>query len=100
MNGVEALRRLQDPARAPIDIVLIDLHMPQMDGLEATRRIQVVPSLSAVQLIGMTAAALAEDHEQCLTAGVVDDVSKPFKVSSGCSRRSCTGAAVRGRFRR
>ena len=58
--------------------VLMDLHMPVIDGLEATRRIRdMLPQHEMPPIIGMTAAALPEDRERCLAAGMVDHVPKP-----------------------
>lgn len=54
--------------------------MPVMDGLEATRRLHALPALADLPVIGMTAAALAEDRADCLAAGMVDHVSKPIVV--------------------
>jgi signal transduction histidine kinase/HPt (histidine-containing phosphotransfer) domain-containing protein len=79
-DGAQALALLQDSATVPPDAVLMDMHMPVMDGLEATRRLQALPALRGLPVIGMTAAALAEDRRQCLDAGMVDHVTKPIVV--------------------
>jgi len=78
-DGAQALALLQGGSTRP-DAVLMDMHMPVMDGLEATRRLHADPALAGLPVIGMTAAALAEDRRQCLDAGMVDHVTKPIVV--------------------
>jgi len=72
--GVQAMR---SAAPGHFAAVLMDLHMPVLDGLEATRRIRALPQGASLPIIGMTAAALPEDREHCLQAGMSDHVSKP-----------------------
>lgn len=64
----------------PVDAVLMDLIMPQMNGLEATRAIRafIDPRLSQVVVIGLTASSHPQDHAECLTAGMNDVVVKPL----------------------
>jgi CheY-like chemotaxis protein len=81
-NGLEVLLSLR---RQPYDAVLMDVQMPEMDGLEATRRIrQLSPAEIAAEtqprIIAMTANAMREDCEICLEAGMDDYVSKPIQV--------------------
>ncbi|WP_416465114.1 response regulator [Pseudomonas sp. LFS044] len=73
-NGCEALSML---AAAQYDAVLMDVQMPQMDGLETTRRIRVGPHCAQIPVIAMTAHARVEDRERCIEAGMVDHVTKP-----------------------
>ena len=76
-NGEEALKVL---ATLPYDLVLMDVQMPVMDGLEATRQIrnpQSAVSNHAIPVIAMTARAMQGDQESCLAAGMNDYVSKP-----------------------
>ncbi len=74
-NGSQALARAKEEA---FDLVLMDMQMPVMDGVEATRRILAeVPSPPTI--IAMSANVLAEERQRCLDAGMVDFVTKPFR---------------------
>ncbi len=77
-NGVEALRILNQ--EKDIDLVLMDIQMPEMDGIEATRRIrQGEAGPSDILIVAMTAHVMPGDRERCLEAGVNEYVSKPFR---------------------
>ncbi|MBJ7308917.1 PAS domain S-box protein [Rugamonas sp. CCM 8940] len=75
-NGVEALELLRQTA---FDCVLMDVQMPLMDGLEATRRIRADPRLAGMRVLAMTATATSEDRVRCLEAGMDDFISKPIQ---------------------
>ncbi|NVD96441.1 response regulator [Massilia sp. BJB1822] len=78
-NGQEALDKLD--AVSDIDLVLMDVMMPGMDGLEATRRIRADARFPRLPIITVTAKAMKDDHEQCLAAGANDYLAKPIDLS-------------------
>ncbi|MDP0498486.1 MAG: response regulator [Verrucomicrobiota bacterium JB022] len=79
-NGVEAVEKLREQS---YDLVLMDLHMPEMDGIEATRRIRAeLPLERQPMIIAMTAAASSKDQQDCLEAGMDDFITKPVRVES------------------
>ncbi len=75
-NGLEAIEWLQ---QATFDCVLMDVRMPEMDGIEATQRIRANPLLRDLPIIAMTANARTEDRDECLAAGMTDFISKPVE---------------------
>ena len=78
-NGFEAIDKLdQVPG---IDLVLMDVMMPGMDGLEATRRIRADGRFDRLPIIAITAKAMKDDQEQCLAAGANDYLAKPIDLS-------------------
>jgi CheY-like chemotaxis protein len=77
-NGKEALARLdQEPS---VDLVLMDLMMPEMDGLQATREIRKMTGLPSLPIIALTAKAMTDDRQRCLEAGANDYIAKPIDV--------------------
>ncbi|MCK6548631.1 response regulator [Myxococcota bacterium] len=80
-DGREALERLRDDPRP--DLVLMDVHMPEMDGVEATRRIRAAEHAEQrprVPILALTASAFDEDRVRCLGAGMDDFLTKPIDL--------------------
>jgi CheY-like chemotaxis protein/anti-sigma regulatory factor (Ser/Thr protein kinase) len=77
-DGQQALELVQAAGATPFDVVLMDVQMPVMDGLEATRRLHdIAPDLP---VIALTAHALLEERQRCTEAGMREHVSKPFEA--------------------
>jgi signal transduction histidine kinase/DNA-binding NarL/FixJ family response regulator/HPt (histidine-containing phosphotransfer) domain-containing protein len=76
-NGLEAVQHLE---REQVDLVLMDLQMPEMDGFQATKRIHLLEADRArrTPIVAMTAHALQEERQRCLDAGMLGHVSKPI----------------------
>jgi len=90
-NGVEVLRKLEEQ---PYDLVLMDCHMPELDGYETATAIRRSDApWGGVRIVAVTASAMADDRDLCLASGMDGYVSKPLRVDE------VRGAVKRGRAR-
>lgn len=77
-NGREGIQALED--NPDVDIVLMDIMMPEMDGYEAIEAIRRMPSMEKLPIIALTAKAMKHDRERCIEAGASDYISKPVEM--------------------
>jgi len=76
-NGIEAIESVE---RQTYDVILMDVQMPEMDGLEAARRINARWNSDRPRIVAMTANAMQGDREMCIAAGMDDYLTKPIRV--------------------
>lgn len=79
-NGDEAVKKFEETAPGTFDLILMDIMMPLVDGLEATRRIRALPrsDAAAIPIVAMTANVFDDDIEECIRAGMNKHLSKPL----------------------
>ena len=79
-NGLEVMQAMK---RQPYDVILMDVQMPELDGLEACRRIhREWPASQRPRIVALTASAMEEDRQACLDAGMDDYIAKPVRLSN------------------
>lgn len=78
-GGIEAIEKITQ-SQHQYDLVLMDIQMPDIDGLEATRRIRAIPEYASLFIVAMTANASQSDKEKCLAAGMNEHISKPIDL--------------------
>ena len=85
MDGEQAVEHVR---HAHYDLILMDMQMPRMDGVEATRRLRQLPLAVQPWIVAMTANAYEDDRQACLAAGMNDFVSKPATMAT--LKAACT----------
>ena len=81
-NGAEAVEKVRNSANAPYDLILMDIQMPVMDGIEAAKAIRAMPEphLASLPIVAMTANAFEEDRQRVLSAGMNGHLGKPIDL--------------------
>jgi len=74
-DGLEAIEKAK---MEKLDLILMDMQLPEMDGFEATRRIKTIPEIESIPIVAVTSYAMVGDKEKAITAGCVSYIEKPF----------------------
>ena len=72
-SGKEALEQIQRLQPLVFNLILMDVMMPEMDGLETTRKIKAMPAYAPIPVVGVTGNTMPEDIQECLDVGMIDD---------------------------
>ncbi len=82
IEAMDAETGIQMAGQHKPDLILMDIHLPKMDGLSATRIIKSDENLKQIPIVALTALAMADDREKALEAGCDDYVTKPFRLQN------------------
>jgi two-component system cell cycle response regulator DivK len=81
-SGEEALAAVHDPATPPPDLILMDIHLPGMDGLSVVRELKSNPRTTHIPILALTAHAMRGDRDRFLEAGCDEYISKPIDMKT------------------